>query len=293
MCAAVDCGKCGALFFRFTECVIVRRKMETLKQWAVGDFRPAGLRRYLGIEAAIFWGLIFLCWTLYPVENKYSIMTHTFSFLGSFETKHNPQFWWLFSAAMMFWGVASVPLVLHLRRRFSAISNGGAAVGAVLMLAGCVGISLIGVFPDAHGRVIGNAEWTDIHEKAAIAVAVGFILGIAWYGLLLLKDRLAGGQSGFDHRKTIWPYAFWLAVLVVVGYFLVTWEFVYADMKAAAEAAGEPIGSAWSEALNTRYSFPLWENIWIYSNYVFLAWLSLAVPEEVAAPGAAASQHHH
>ena len=29
--------------------------MDTLKQWAAGDFRPAGLRRYLAMEAVIFW----------------------------------------------------------------------------------------------------------------------------------------------------------------------------------------------------------------------------------------------
>ncbi|HOH43512.1 MAG TPA: hypothetical protein PLZ53_10375, partial [Candidatus Hydrogenedentes bacterium] len=59
-------------------------------------------------------------------------------------------------------------------------------------------------------------------------------------------------------------------ILFTASYFLIKWEFVYAQMKAAAQATGQPIGSSWSEAMNTIYSFPLWENILIYSFFVFL-----------------------
>ncbi|HRZ84483.1 MAG TPA: hypothetical protein P5069_18675, partial [Candidatus Hydrogenedentes bacterium] len=58
---------------------------------------------------------------------------------------------------------------------------------------------------------------------------------------------------------------------------LVRWEYVYAAKKAAAAAAGASIGSSWSEAMNTRYSFPLWENILIYTLFLFLVWVVTAL----------------
>lgn len=259
--------------------------MSTAAMIVRGEFTPRMLRRYVLIEAVIFWGLIGLCWMLYPRENRYSIMTHTFSFLGSFENKHNPQWWWIFSVAMSFWGIANIPLALYARRRFAAISLWGARVGAGLFLLGSMGIISIAIFPDARGAVIGNAEWTEIHEKAAIAVAAGFILGILWHGALLLKDRfLPNGDSGIAHRKLIGPYAFWGIITGTAAFYLISWEFIYTDMKASAALTGAHIGSSWSEALNTRYSFPLWENIVIYTFYAFMAWFTLALPNEL--PGA-------
>ena len=259
--------------------------MDTLRRYILGDFEPGELRGYLFFEALLFWGLIAHCWIIYPAENHYSIMTHTFSFLGSFESKHNPGGWWLFSIAMVFWGSATAPVVLYLYRRFATISKWGARAGAFLMLMGCTGIVLVALFPDVPGNVIGDWRSTDIHEKASILIAAGFLLGISWYGVLLLKDRFfpgpGGGGSCFNHGRLLWPYLFWGIVVGVATYFQIRWEFVYAEMKAAAAASGAHIGSHWSEALNTCYSFPLWENVVIYTLFIFLVWLPLAVPDEI------------
>lgn len=65
------------------------------------------------------------------------------------------------------------------------------------------------------------------------------------------------------------------------AYYLISWEFIYADMKSKAALAGVRIGSSWSEALNTRYSFPLWENVVIYTFYVFFAWFMLVLPNKL------------
>jgi hypothetical protein len=157
-----------------------------------------------------------------------------------------------------------------------------------LFLMACLGIMTIAVFPDARGKVIGNFEWTHIHEKAALLVAIGFGLGIPWHGILLLKDwfspRNPRSADGFHHARFVWPYLLWTTVFSVGMYFQIKWEFVYADMKAAAAAAGTQIGSHWSEALNTRYSFPLWENLVIYTMFVFLVWFTLLMPNEVPRP---------
>ena len=54
-------------------------------------------------------------------------------------------------------------------------------------------------------------------------------------------------------------------------------------MKAEAAASGGHIGSSWAEGLHTCYSFPLWENVVIYTLFIFLIWFALALPSEVPA----------
>ncbi len=258
--------------------------MELLKRAVCGRLTRAELRRYVAIEAVAFWGVIFVAWMLYPAEHHYSIMTHTFSFLGSFDPQHNPQYWWVFSIAMYFWSVATLPLVAHAYRRFAGISKWGARAGAALFVLGSFGTAMVAAFPDARGKVIGNYEWTQIHEKAAVLSAAGYTLGVLLHGALLLKHRVFGanGMGGFrfNYRALCLPYAFWASITGVAVYHLVKWDHMYARMKAAAAASGAHIGSSWSEALNTRYSFPLWENIVIYTLYIFMAWFMLALPAE-------------
>jgi len=253
-----------------------------LKRYIEGRFQSGELRKYVFTEAVIFWGLIFICWIVYPTAHRFSIMTHTFSFLGSFVDEHNPQGWWIFSIAMLFWGLATVPLVRYIHRHLVTISAWGAAVGAGLFLLGCAGAVGVALFPDAPGKVVGDWRWTQIHEKAAVLVFAGFGLGIPWHGLMLVRARLSNAFPHFNYRTLIAPFALWFAVFGTAMYFLTKWEYVYADMKATAIEAGTPIGSSWSAALGTRYSFPLWENLVIYTLYAFLAWFALALPKAAA-----------
>jgi hypothetical membrane protein len=245
-----------------------------------GEWQRRHLRAYLIAMSAIFWGLIFCAWLSFPKDHHFSILTHTFSFLGSFEQKHNPDHWWIFSTAMIFWGAAMLPLVLYIFSRFSAISKAGACAGAVLFALGGIGTIFVGIFPDARGAVIGKYEWTQIHEKAAMTIALGFFFGALCHGILLAKDkwsrRVFAASDSFQYRQVAWPYAVWFSVVGVGLYFQIKWEFVYANMKAA--AANTPIGSHWSEALNTIYSFPLWENLVIYTMFLYLVWFTLALP---------------
>lgn len=256
--------------------------MNDLIRIARGHLDRHELRRYVIAKAGIFWSLILLAWIMYPTENAYSIRTHTFSFLGSFETKHSPDWWWIFSIAMVWWGTATLPLVSYHRQRFTHISRIGATVGAVFLVLGCIGVIGVGLFPDARGEVIGAWKWTDIHEKTAILVAIGFGLGILWHGGLILRDR-SGPRHFAAHdpqayRKLARPYVIW-GIITFIGLAIqVRWGFVYAGMKAAANASGEPIGSSWSEAMGTIYSFPLWENILIYALFGFLVWFAIEVP---------------
>ena len=218
--------------------------MDRIKRIVSGNFLASEIKGYVLAEACIFWGLIFTAWLSYPAEHHYSIMSHTFSFLGSFDPQHNPQHWYFFSSAMAFWSMASVPLVFYHYRRFALISRRGAAVGAFFLLLGSIGTMGVACFPDARGAVIGTVEWTKIHEKAAVLVAVGYTLGLLWHGGLLLWDRIAlrlhDRPSHFEHGRLAWPYLFWLAVTATGVANQVIWGIRYGGMKKAAKAARPP-----------------------------------------------------
>ena len=93
--------------------------MDMIKCLLSGDMERKEIRYYLAFMTTVFWGFIFLAWLGYPAEHKYSITTHTFSFLGSYNEEHSPQWWWLFSVAMLFWCFAGMVLAQYYRRRFS------------------------------------------------------------------------------------------------------------------------------------------------------------------------------
>lgn len=237
--------------------------------------------RYVAFKATTFWGLIFLAWLSYPAEHHYSIMSHTFSFLGSWDPQHNPKWWWIFTVAMVFWGTATVPLVVAGYKRFRPVSRVGAGIGAALMLLGCIGVIVVGLVPDVRDPFIAGKRWTDVHEVAAVLVAVGFTLGILWHAGLIVKDRFGTRRfshaHGFHLRAFFWPYALWGTVVAVAAANQIRWGLLYERRKAAAAAAGETIKSSWGESLNTIYAFPLWENVVIYALFAFLVWFTLAV----------------
>ena len=244
-----------------------------------GRFTALALPRYLAVKAAVFWSLIALAWWLYPAENHYSIWTHTFSFLGSFEARHSPIWWWIFSVAMTFWGIATLPVALYWGRRFFVVSRWGAVTGSLFMFVGCLGVVLVALFPDAPDVVFGETRYTEIHEKAALLVAIGFTLAILWFGGMLLRDALGKQvlRETRGYRRFVPPYLLWAGVTGLGVFFQVQWEMHYQTLRAAAEATGASIGSSWSESLGTINGFPFWENLVIYTLYIFIIWFSLAL----------------
>ena len=240
---------------------------------ARGQMQGHEVRRYLLAKTLVFWTLIFAAWWTYPAENHYSIMSHTFSFLGSFTDEHNPQWWWLFSIAMLFWALALVPVALYIHARFVALSRWGARVGTVLFLVASLGIALVALFPDAPDPVFGTLRWTEIHEKGALLTAIGFVFGILWHAALLIWAALRPQHlpaAHLRHPRMVLPFVLWFGVVAAATYNQITWTLKYEAMKAAAQTSGASIRSSWGESLNTIYAFPLWENIVIYALFAFL-----------------------
>lgn len=245
----------------------------------LGYFEGHQLRNYILFVTGVFWGLILLVRILYPAENKFSIMTHTFSFLGSFDPNHNPRFYFIFTIALLFWSFSNVPLVLYMHRRFSSAWRWTAWPGTLFLFMGCAGMILVALFPDAHGKAFGNLRHTDIHQPVAAICFAGYIFGLPCYGMAALRDFFRKPPL-LQPRKIVKPFVLWFTVFSVAAYFQIKWEFVYAQMKAAAEVSGAKIGSHWSAALNTVYAFPLWENVLIYTLFTVMVWLCISVPKE-------------
>jgi hypothetical membrane protein len=251
---------------------------------ATGDFDRPVLQRYLAVVGSVYWCLILMCWGLFP-EHKFSIMSNTYSALGSYDQDNNPQWWWLFSVAMTFWGIAMVPVVFYNFRRLAIISVRAAGIGAFFMMLGGIGISLVGIFPDAYGMAFGNHEIREIHKYVALIGAGGYLLCAIWFGGMLVIDALKTEYGEFDYTRLVPPYVILGGVFGTGVHFLLRWESVYANLKAAAIAAGQPVPGHFGAALNTRYSFPLWENLTIWSLFIFIVWFALALPEEAPLGG--------
>lgn len=246
-----------------------------------GRGEDASWRRYVGWQAVIYWGLIMAAWLSYPAEHHFSILTHTFSFLGSFNPEHNPRWWWIFSTAQVLWGITEIPVVFFLCRWFAGVSRWGAALAAFGLWAGCVGIVLVGFIPDVRDLWAWGWRYTDVHTLAALLVAAGFGFGLAvlgfltGYGWLRSQGQLPALRAAL--RRVAKPLLFWLCADGTCVFMVLRWEGIYAGMKAAAVTAGRPIGSSWAEGLKTWYAFPLWENLAIYALYVTMTWLACAV----------------
>ncbi len=257
--------------------------METVKRFLSGRHRPAEIRWHLAALAVVYWGLVFGAWLGYPAEHDYSVKTHTLSALGSFDDRHNPEYFWLFSVAMVYCGLAMTPVILYIRRRVMEVSRRGARLGAFFFLVGCAAIVLTGLFPDARGTVIGSLQWREIHENVAVLIAVGFSLGVVWHGALLLRDKLK--RKTFAERGThpylrlVGPFILCVPVFVAVG-LKIEWASVYAAIHAAARASGNEIETCLKAAVHGLESYPLLEHVSIWALTIFVIWFASALPPE-------------
>lgn len=246
-----------------------------------GHFTPRSLRRYIVLEILFFYGLIGLCWHRFPVENAFSILTHTFSYLGSFNEDRNPHAWWLFCVAMTGWGLATIPLARYIGRCLAPFEARHARIATRLLISGAIGIILVGLFPDARETLIGPIRWTSVHYVGAVVLVLSFMTAIPWTAWTLrriLRSAPLENPTRHAFQQARWPQRVFLVVSSVALFFLTAWLFVYEIRKAAAEEAGLVFGSPWQEAMNTPYSFPLWDNVFVHTLFAYLIWTALTLP---------------
>ncbi len=257
--------------------------MEKVKRYISGQHTPTEIRWHLAFLVLVFWGLVFCAWMGYPAEHKYSVTKKTLSALGSFDERHNPEWFWLFSVAMVYCGLTMMPVILYIRRRLMAVSEFGARVGSVFFLVGCAAIILTGLFPDARQPVIGEVQWREVHVKVAVMIAVAFSLGIVWHGGLIIRDKLTRAtfaeQGRFPYLSLIGPFLVCLPVFAAIG-MRIEWDSVWAAINGIASAPRNEIASHLSDATHGLRKFPLLEHLSIWALTVFVVWFAAVLPTE-------------
>lgn len=258
--------------------------MDTITRFLTGRHSSSEIRWHLAALAVGYWGLVFCAWLAYPAEHKYSIMKDTLSSLGSFDSGRNPDWYWLFSIAMVYCGLVMIPVMLYIRRSLEIVSELGAWMGSVLFLSGCVMITLTGLFPDAHGRAIGNLGYNQIHGITAGLIGVTFSLGVLWHGALLIWDKFTQEtftESGTSpYLRLSGPFSVLLVVLATIGY-KVRWDCVYSALWAVLHTSGREAMNDLSLAFRGLQTYPFLEHVSIWALTVFVIWFAAALPSDV------------
>lgn len=258
--------------------------MEALKRWIKGEHTPVEIRLHLALLAVGYWALIYCAFRAYTSLHPYSVMTHTLSELGSFDDRHNPEFYWIFTLAMVYCGAAMIPIVLYIRRKVAMASETGAWVGSLFFIVGCVAIILTGLFPDARGKVFGAWEYRHVHMKTAVTIAIGFGVGILWHWVLLLRDMVIHGtfntEGKLPYLKLMGPFSVTLPVFAAIGLRL-EWRYLYAAFYAALHASREEMRTYWGYVEKGFHSFPVLEHLSIWGLTIFIIWFAAVLPYEL------------
>ncbi len=255
--------------------------METVRRCISGRHTLREIRWHLAIIVVVFWGLVLCARMGYETGREYSIHKQMLSALGSFDERHNPEWFWVFTLAMVFCGTALVPVIFYVHHRFRVISEWGARVGMYLFLAGCAGIAFTGVFPDAHYKFFGAIGSNKIHVFCASWIIIGFFFGMVWHGVLLLKDKFNERNFATNGKTAYWrfigPY---LVCAAVVGTVLarVQWEYVFNALQALLSASREQAAEYWDNALQRLDHFPLLEHLAIWALTIYIVWFTALLP---------------
>lgn len=202
---------------------------------------------------AIAAGGVLVAWWRYPVENHFSILRCTISFLGSPDPDRNPGGWRFYQVGMTAFNILLCQLVAvrhrRLRPQLGRVSH--FTTGAIFV---ALGLMLVVTWvPDTRQMGWLGFRITDWHTHLAV-LAIPFLLG----GITV--EGFAVARAGGGWRR-LWPY--WLyALLAGVGtYELHTWELM---------CRRNPTLPHWPG--NGLHSTPLWE--WVSFLYLvaFLFW---------------------
>jgi hypothetical protein len=254
--------------------------METLKRCVTGWHTPREIRCHLALLGFGYWGLVAGAWLGYPAKNGFSLHREMLSALGSFEERCNPEWFWVFSIAMIYCGVFMMPVTFYIWRRFKAISARGAWLGAFFFVMGCIGMAWVGLFPYAKAELAGGWEWQHLHMLGAALLLLGFVPGVVWHGVLLLKDacteKTFASREKAAYRKLAGPFLVCAPVIGLVAY-QIRWSSVLAALQAAADASGEQMADNLMKAFPP---VPILEHVAIWALTIFVIWFTVMLPSQ-------------
>ena len=194
-------------------------------------------------------------WWHYPVENHFSILRCTISFLGSPDADRNPDGWRFYQAGMTAVVLLLSELAWRRHRRLRGVIGRAAcwSSGAVFLALGLIFLA-VWIADTREHRWFGMRTG-ELHTRLAIlaipCMAVGFVL-----------DGAGLWRAGLRSRE-LWPFHVYGGLVLVGLVALFSWERRCARDATLHHWPGEGI-----------HSTPLWE--WIVFAYLiaFMAWMA-------------------
>lgn len=255
--------------------------METAKRYVLGKHDTREIRWHLAVLVVVFWGLVLCARLGYPARNNFSIFHEMLSGLGSFDNGHNPDWYWVFSMALIFCGITTMPVMLYVHRKFAAVARIGAVVGTFFMLAGCVALIFVGLFSYAPGNFLGIWPLKSLHVSAALLAAIAFLLGSTCYALLLFKDRFTAQRFACAGRlpylRFAGPYLLCVPPFVLIAS-KIRWAYLYIAVHAALHGAGQQATEAMHKAASRLPEIAIAEHLGIWATTIFVVWFTLMLP---------------
>jgi hypothetical protein len=214
--------------------------------------RGNGVRALLAVVAVAG---VASAWWLYPVENRYSILRCTISYLGSPDAGRNPEGWRFYQVGMTSLIVLMLLLLGDRHRRGRRGTRGVSGVASYPLFV-AMGLLLLSVWiPDSRSGDWFGMTSSKVHTRLAI-------LAIPVMGLGLVLDTVGAFRDGMRF-VALWP-AHLFAALAGVGF----WQLAAWERKCRAD----PTLPHWPG--DGLHSTPLWE--WILFVYLMghIVWMA-------------------
>ncbi|CAL6063548.1 Conserved_hypothetical protein [Hexamita inflata] len=257
------------------------KKMSKNKVWnfICGYLTPVQLLVYSLVGFTVIWCIYGAAYYTYNLSNHYSIMSCTFSFLGSWDDDSNPIGWYWFTIGMCSSFFIEMPIIMYVYQRVKHINKKIALCGNIFWVLGVCAQFLVGCFPSSSTIIFGTTKFRDIHNPTATVTFSALLVGAPCYAALVGYDRPTsckkiGKGNILNHRYTDICIGIVIQIMIVALIILGLWQIVYPIMY----AKDPTIGSNWSAAMNTIWSFPLWENVIIITLYLYLIIFPFSLP---------------
>ncbi|CAL6002300.1 Conserved_hypothetical protein [Hexamita inflata] len=234
------------------------------------------------ISLPVIWCIYGLSYYTYNTFNHYSILSCTFSFLGSWDDNRNPTGWYWFTIGMILSSLFEVPLVFYVHLRLKNVNKTLAQIGTGFWLVGIVSQFLVGCFSCSNSLLFGSVSFGDVHNNVATVTFVALLVGAPVYAALVGYDKpksckKIGKGNILNHFYTDIFMGVVIFAISTVVFFCLLWQIVYLALK----SKNPHMGSSFNESMNTVFSFALWENVVIITLYIILWGFPFTLPTRI------------
>ncbi|CAL6058666.1 Conserved_hypothetical protein [Hexamita inflata] len=211
--------------------------------------------------------LILFCYftaiILYPKQNHYTIMEKTFSNLGSFDKESNYRGWYFYSLLQLVSFCVNFPMAFYQHRRLKPINITVSILACIGMVTGAVCQFFLCFFPASEQVLSGSLMWGDFHNNIGYLGFAGCLFGYVMYGVLSIIDRCK--KKVLNHLKVDLAISFIIVMFLLTTTAICSWLIIYPKLKAK-----DPSMPSFRKASQyTIFDFTMWENLFVYSLYIF------------------------